>query len=216
SAEVSPATVVLPSLNRGLDSPQRSSSSPSSQGLFHGFLGLDVDPQFQVLPELLPADLEDRPPLAEMEVLQRHRLDQLRELELGQLVKDVGPLVTVRLRIGLLHRAHGPDFQDVALAILVVVVGGLGSVDEPASRSGAREQRHPLLQPASVLVAHRGRASPCSSAGPAWSRQVAPHSMDYHLLKSTKATLSGAATFWNSSSITVLALSGATCLPASL
>src|SRR4051794_62090 len=47
--------------------------------------GLDVAPQSQVLADLLPADLEDRPPLAEMEVLQRHRLHQLREIELGQL-----------------------------------------------------------------------------------------------------------------------------------
>ena len=38
-----------------------------------GFLGFDVDPQFQVLAELLPADLEDRPPLAEIDRLKLDR-----------------------------------------------------------------------------------------------------------------------------------------------
>ena len=62
--------------------------SKGSRLLVHVFR-FDVNPQFQVLPELFPTDLEDRPPLAEMEVLQRHRLDQLREVELGQLEQDV-------------------------------------------------------------------------------------------------------------------------------
>src|SRR4051812_6216760 len=85
------------SLNGGSGSPRWSPSSPSTRGLVLGFLGFDVDPQFQVVADLLPADLEDRPPLAEMEALQRYGLDQLREIELGQLVEDLGfcPLMTI-------------------------------------------------------------------------------------------------------------------------
>ncbi|CAN5908712.1 hypothetical protein BH23PLA1_BH23PLA1_23510 [soil metagenome] len=37
--------------------------------------------KYQVLAELPPANLEDRPPLAEMEVLQWHGLHQLLEVE---------------------------------------------------------------------------------------------------------------------------------------
>jgi hypothetical protein len=87
----------------------------ASRPLIHPFR-FELSPPLQVPAGLLPADLEDRPTLAEMEALQRHRLDQLREVELGQLVEDVRslPLVTIRLSINTLLDGHGPDFQDVA------------------------------------------------------------------------------------------------------
>src|SRR4051812_24658807 len=92
-----------------------------------------------------------------MEVLQRHRLDQLREVELGQLVYDLGlgRLVAIRLLVDDRLDGHGPDFQDVTFGVGVMVVGGLGPVEEPAPRHGAREQRGHLLQAELELVAHR-------------------------------------------------------------
>jgi hypothetical protein len=83
-----------------------------------------VNPQFQVLPKLFPTDLEDRPTLAEMEVLQCHTLHQFTEIELGQLEQDVTScfLVTLPLMLVWFVEALGPDLQYMASAVLVIVI----------------------------------------------------------------------------------------------
>jgi hypothetical protein len=51
----------------------------------------------------------------------------------------------------------GPDLQDMAFAIVIIVIGGLGTMDEPAPRDRARDHAHDLLQAALDLVAHHKR-----------------------------------------------------------
>ncbi len=57
-----------------------------SRLVFH-LSGLDVDPQFQVLAEFLPSDLEHCISLTEVKSLQRHFLNQPKEIELGKFVE---------------------------------------------------------------------------------------------------------------------------------
>ena len=174
----------LPSLRGSwysiIGSSRRIAGDSRESRSFVGLLGLRWTRSSRSRAELLPADLEDRPPLAEMEVLQRHRLDQLREIELGQLVEDVGfrPLVTIRLgldRSPRRPRARPPGRDTRSPCRSSRRSRHRGGTSIPIRGMGAA----PSPPPGGVgTCCSSGRASPSSSVDPAWSQQVAPHEAD--------------------------------------
>jgi hypothetical protein len=138
--------------------PANQWSCPKQSGYLIYFFWLDVDSQFQIMPEFSPTNLEDRPSLAEMEVFQRHGFDQFGEIELCELEQHVTfcLFVPIPFVINGFVNALGPDLQNVAFTVVIVIISSLRTVNWPTSRDWTRNHGHDLLQAASDLFAHRG------------------------------------------------------------